>query len=279
LLVSNGVVVAGDYDLFAFDATDGTPRWRFHPHDGYGPGYYLGVVADDSVLAGSPSGILFSVDVQSGRHRWSTRVSDGMATVFEPLVRGDVVYVGFTVFESPQRGGIAAFDRSSGREVWRASFSSPGEAFGGGLVAMSDALIATSSAGRVHFLNARDGATTAVVEPTQPDLHDYRPLVVSADTLVVGSLSGVVVAYDLQTRREKWRMAQHEHGSVALAMVADQRSVYVPFLDGRLVALDAQTGDTRWISNGPYGLLRWAPALSGDLVYAAGEGALVALQP
>ena len=62
VIVSDDVVMAGDYAILAFDASTGMRRWRFDPTDGYGPGLYLGGAADGVAFAGSPSGRLYGVN-------------------------------------------------------------------------------------------------------------------------------------------------------------------------------------------------------------------------
>jgi len=56
VVVAGPVVVAGDYNLVAFDRITGAFRWRFVPAVGFAPGIYLGDVSRGLVFAGSPAG-------------------------------------------------------------------------------------------------------------------------------------------------------------------------------------------------------------------------------
>lgn len=84
-VVGNGrdVLVAGDQNLIGF-GVDGRVRWRFVPGDGYGPGIHLGVIAGGLVLAGSPAGRLYAVDVTTGQRRWTLGVETADTTTVCP---------------------------------------------------------------------------------------------------------------------------------------------------------------------------------------------------
>ena len=116
---------------------------------------------------------------------------------------------------------------------------------------------------------------------TRPDgrrqERDWRALALSGTSLVAGSLSGVVTAFDMRTRRERWRFVLPEGGSVALRLTVDGDTVYVPHLGGRLVALSVADGRERWQMGGLSDGFSWAPAVVGDVAYAAARAGLFAL--
>jgi outer membrane protein assembly factor BamB len=87
-----------------------------------------------------------------------------------------------------------------------------------------------------------------------------------------------VIAYDLLTRRERWR-AWPEEASVAFSLVADNGLVYVPFVSGQVIALDARDGRERWRLGGPAEGFRWAPVIAGPRLFLSGAAAgIVALR-
>jgi outer membrane protein assembly factor BamB len=86
----------------------------------------------------------------------------------------------------------------------------------------------------------------------------------------------VITAFDLEARRERWRFALAEGGSVALRLTVDRDTVYVPHLGGRLVALSVADGHQRWQIGGLSDGLSWAPAVVGDVAYAAARAGLFA---
>jgi len=296
------VAVVGDYNLIAFDRTTGAFRWRFVPLVGYGPGIYLGHATPSLVLAGSPAGRVYAISTAAGELVWSAVIAnDGRTTVFQPVVdRGDVAVV-FATFSAPPRGGAALLDLATGRERWRASFpavadSLLGTGAAGGPVMTDDLVITASGDGTIHAFDRRNGMTRWTLPPVvtsipgipapgpgprPPPLSsgaDFRPLTVSGRTLIAGSLGSHVVAYDLASRRERWRHVDIASGSVSFAAASDERYAYLPYVSGRHIAIDAVTGVERW-RTGTHEGFRWPAAAANGRVYLAGsKGGFVALQ-
>jgi len=284
-------VIAGDYSIVGFDR-DGNERWRFAPSDGYGPGLYLGDTSGDMVFAGSASGRLHAIDAASGTERWSLQLgTDDHTTVFAPASDHDLIFAGFTSFGARSSGGVAAVEAVSGRERWRWAFPdldgiSTGAGLSGGPLVAGDLVLAVNRDGTIHAIDRASGRSLWSLPPVitraplrgGQTMHDFRALACSDEIVFAGSLTGTVVAYDLRTRRERWRQTPFD-SSVAFGIASDRHSVYVPYLSGRMVALDAATGAERWRT--PRGLtgLSWKPFVSGDRLYAAGSSGLVAFHP
>lgn len=283
VLIAQDVVVVGDYDLRAFDLETGVRRWSFTPEVGYAPGAYLGASAGDLVFAGSADGYLHAIDAGTGTGRWSRRVATA-ATVFAPAAGAGIVVVTYTEHLSPARGGVVAYSGIDGRELWRRRFlpwTTVNAATGGaGSPLVDDALvIAASQDGTIVGLSTQTGALRWTIPPlaARPDgrapvEQDFRPLARTGSVLVAGSLTGQIVAHDLETRRERWR-ATPEAASVAFGLSADDGTVYVPFLSGLLVAIDAADGRERWRTGGPDDGYIWTPLFHGARLLAAGSGA------
>jgi len=290
LLLTNSVVIAGDDNLIAFDRVTGSRRWVFFPQDGYGPGIYLGSSTLDSVFTGSPSGRVYALASASGTLRWSAVVADdGRTTVFAPATSHDLVAAGYTTFSAPNVGGIVAFDIETGRERWRARFprvtSLLSTGWAGGPVFAGGFVIAASSDGNIYAFNRKTGSIGWAISKLDGICaaegyvvdQDYRPLIVTGRTLVAGSLTGCVVAYDLDSLSERWHYAGEDDGSVAFDLATDGDMVYVPFADGRLVALTVSQGVLRWRTDDSQGAFRWPPAIGGTRVYAGSSTGFVAL--
>jgi outer membrane protein assembly factor BamB len=279
VLLSGGVVMAGDYAIVAFDAATGARRWRFDPSDGYGAGLYLGEARDGLAFAGSPSGRLYGVRVVDGGVGWSTPLVIGArASVFPPVVAGDAVVAGYTTFGAPGSGGVVVVDAGSGLVRWRREFPrrSPDAAtgFGGGPVVSGDLVIAASGDGRIHAFDRVSGSPRWVL----PSLiradgrvadRDWRALATSGSVLLAGSVTGTLAMFEVATGRERWRYAHPEGGSIALRIAADDRSVYVPHLGGILVALSVRDGRERWQIGGLGDGFNWAPVVARGSVYVA----------
>jgi outer membrane protein assembly factor BamB len=103
-------------------------------------------------------------------------------------------------------------------------------------------------------------------------------MVVIRDSLVVGSLTGLVVAYRLPSFRERWRYSPPESGSVLFGMTADRNSVLVPYAGGRLVRLDPDNGRVRWTTQRESGVFTWPPAVDDRHVYTVGETSVTAFR-
>jgi outer membrane protein assembly factor BamB len=279
VIVSDDVVMAGDYAILAFDASTGMRRWRFDPTDGYGPGLYLGGAADGVAFAGSPSGRLYGVTIADGKPRWSVQPVDApKTTVFQPILAGDVVISGYTTFDRPIAGGLVVVDRASGRERWHRAFppatAEAATGFGGGPVVLGGLVIAASGDGRIHAFDRETGlprwVLPAVVRADgRPQDRDWRALALSGSSLVAGSVTGILTMIDVGARQERWRYAHPEGGSIGLRIAADAGSVYVPHLGGRLVALRARDGRKLWEIGGFSDGFNWAPAVARQRIYAA----------
>ena len=284
VIAAGETVIAGDYTLLAFDAGTGAMRWRFEPPEGYGAGLYLGDTLAGDVFAGSPSGRLYSVGALDGRLHWSALASPGgnKTTVFRPVTQGDVVAAGYTTFGDAISGGVLAVDRRTGREKWRREFPAiaPGvpTGFGGGPVIFDAIVVAASGDGTIYGMDSGTGATMWSLPPAvRPDGRrqdrDWRGLAAIGTTLIAGSASGTVTAFDVRTRKEKWRFAHPDGGSTGLRLTVSAAAVYVPHLGGLLVSLDVQDGHLRWQTGGFGDGFSWAPAVDGGSVYAAASRA------
>lgn len=285
--VSGHTVVAGDWDVVGFDRATGKRRWVFEAAFGDAPGLYLGDATTDTVFTGSAMARVYAIDTESGRLRWTRAVVEptGVQTsVYEPILVGDRLAVGYTTHGMPAIGGVVMLDADTGRIRWRTPFPAAKvplapSARGGGPVLAGDLLIASSADGVIHALDAETGDLVWLLPPvTGPfpmiapsNAIDYRALAVSGQTLVAGSSTGIVTAYDLESRQVLWRSNGNYWGSTAFSIAADDRLAYVPYFGGTLIALDMRTGEERWRFGGFGQGFLWAPVPAGDRVFASGS--------
>lgn len=285
--VSGDVVVGGDWDIVGFDRRSGRRLWTFVAPGGDGPGLYLGDASDNTIYAGAPSGHVYAIDTASGRARWFRPLGDvpgTPTTTYDPLLMDDRLVVGYTNHGFPAVGGIAALDPHGGRILWRTAFPAAPEPMmpssrAGGPVRAGDTILASSMTGYVHAFDPASGAmrwSLPRVEGPYPliapaNTIDYRALAVAGDIVVAGSSSGIVTAYDLETRKALWQSDGNYWGSTAFGLAADERFAYVPYLGGTLIALDMRTGEERWrFGNSAQGFI-WAPAAMGGRIFASGS--------
>ena len=136
-------------------------------------------------------------------------------------------------------------------------------------------VVAAASTGSMYSFDRRNGSLVlSIASPQTTDVaQDFRPMVVIGNSLVVGSLTGLVVAYRLPSFQERWRYSPSEAGSVLFGMTADGHSVLVPYAGGRLVRLDLKDGRVRWTARQP-GAYAWPPVVDDRHVYTVGKTAV-----
>ena len=293
VVVERAVVVAGDYDLFGFDAVTGAVRWRFIPAAGYGPGPYLGAAAEGMVFAGSASGHAFALEVETGQPRWTSRTLGQNVTIFAPTFSDGLVAAAYTDFTTPRRGGLVVLDARTGAVRWRQPLSGPSPdrptSAAGGPVFAGDLVVAASSDGMLHAFDRESGRSMWTVPPvainwsvsdvTAPSagFEDFRALAYLPSTLLATSLAGVLVAVNATTHAERWRYSSPEDGSIAFGIAFDGQTAYVPYASGRLVAIDVVTGRERWRAGGATLRFDFPPAMTGDRLYLTSEDGLYVL--
>jgi outer membrane protein assembly factor BamB len=280
VILTNDLLVVGDYNVLGVDARSGGIRWRFVPAEGYGPGIYLGPDVEDGLAyAGSPANTVYAIDVENGRARWSTRIeTEATVTVHQPHICRNLAIAGYTRFAESTTGGIVALDRRSGTLKWRTEF--PGATTGstryaGGPLCMGKRVAVAVGDGTIYGLDVDTGSVMWKLPPVPRDtgstpdneIQDYRPLVHVNGSLIAGSLTGQVTAYDVTSTNHLWTWSAGG-GSVALRMRVDRHTVYVPHMDGLLTALDARNGREEWRTKFTTGFT-WPPAFSKDRILLA----------
>jgi outer membrane protein assembly factor BamB len=295
--VSGETVVAGDYDLTAYDRASGQLLWKFAPREGYAPGASLGDVRDGVVVTGSSDGRVHAVDLQSGQARWTAVLTANTSThVYGPIIAGDLVVAGYTTFRAPTTGGVVALDVLTGEARWHVALpasSNPlvGVGAAGSPLRVDDLVVVSNRDGSIHGLRRADGAAvwriegldlplipnSPIPEPPGPK-PDIRALARSGRRLFAGSLTGHVVAYDLDTRARRWRHLGAQNGSIGFQIAADDRTVYFPAFSGRLTAVRIADGTERWRYGDYLNRVLWPPALVGNRAYVSGLGGFAALE-
>jgi outer membrane protein assembly factor BamB len=273
--VTESLVIAADGGIVAVDRVDGRPAWRFAP-DGDAPGPYLGGTAHSHVYAGSLSGRLYALDATTGRLRWTARPAGRRpALVFAPVVAGDRVVVAFA---ERAASGVSVFD-PKGRRLWRRQLPRAVASTGPAAV-VGDVVIVAGSDGTLQAWDLRTGRprwrAAGVRTPAGPGPSlDIRPLVAADTRVVAGSSTGRLTAYDARTGIEAWSYTPPEDMAV-LRLRANASTVFAPYTDDSIHAIDAATGRMRWRAGGIDLRVEWPPAVADGYVFAAGIDTLVA---
>jgi outer membrane protein assembly factor BamB len=272
--------------VVGFDRASGERRWIYRAPHGDGPGLFLGQADGEIVFTGSPGGRLYAIDTRTGVPRWiAPIVTSELTSVFPPVVHGDLVVAGYSTFRNPSIGGLAVLDAGSGRLRWRTEFPKARERWQhtnltGGPIVVDDLVFGAAGDGNIYALDLETGAVrwafprlsnladdhqTAVGTDT-----DHRAIVRAGRLIIAGSATGYVVAYDIDTRAERWRHYDGVSGSTMFAFAADDRLAYIPFFGGFIVALDLATGVERWRTGDFLKGFLWPPAPAGDRIYVGG---------
>jgi outer membrane protein assembly factor BamB len=125
--VSGNAVIAGSrsYDLTALAAATGSPMWTKYFWFSWveSPATVFKNVA---YVGSSDAAKVFAVDIASGTSFWEADA--GGSAWGQPAVSESAVYqsvAGVLHYISPHRGGIVAFDRATGRPLWRYAAAVP----------------------------------------------------------------------------------------------------------------------------------------------------------
>jgi alcohol dehydrogenase (cytochrome c) len=123
-LVRNGVMYVHGFgdEVFAFDAANGRPLWRYRRQlpDGVTPlGKKTIALWDDKLIVATSDLHMMALDARTGRPVWDVAIPDSAGTRSNggPLVADGVAMIGLAT----QRDGgsiIAAFDVASGAHLW-----------------------------------------------------------------------------------------------------------------------------------------------------------------
>jgi len=129
-VVVDGVMyVTSANECFALDAGDGRELWHFHRDrtkglgGGGGGGINRGVAwSGNHIFMATDNAHLISLNRFTGEIEWESILADwtkNYDTTSAPLVAGGLVISGTAGGEGGARGFLAAFDISTGKEVWR----------------------------------------------------------------------------------------------------------------------------------------------------------------
>lgn len=127
---------------FDLDRAGDPPLWQYRRPASRDPAPSACCDVSSRGLAWHPSGRLFvplftgevaSLDAETGKEVWRTRVADpraGVTLQAAPLVVGNLVIVGVAGGEFGARGYLSALDAATGKLVWRAWTTGPDSAVG-----------------------------------------------------------------------------------------------------------------------------------------------------
>src|SRR6266581_8333962 len=247
------------HGLFALNAGTGATLWTAP----VGRGFSSPAIFDHSVFVGTSNGTVVRLNASDGNVQWETRLL--AHTLFSgitssPKVAFDRVLIG-TFNESGGPGEIVSLWASNGTVAWRyptgsVHYSSPAYSDGIAYVGIMGTYNTTSQVtfDPPHGVLALDAATGAEKWFFETGGSVAASPAIAGSRLIAPSKDGNVYAIDRATGTLAWK-AGVDAGVSSPAVVGD--SVIVGGgsfgTTGRVVALDAATGNTLWsyIPNGP----------------------------
>lgn len=243
--VANGVVIAiaRDNTALAFDAADGSVRWRA-----------AGATSSAGILGGaspavSPGGVailpfgsgeLVAVQASSGQRVWTDVLSGGrrgLARSSISDITSDPVIQGVAVIAGNQSGRLVAIDGRSGRRGWFRDFGSQSPVWIDG-----PTLFVVSDDAQLRRLSAQSGETIWATElaeyrdaDDQVDAIRYGGPVLVNNQLLLTSSEGELLIFDPQTGAEKSSVSVG--GLTGLGPVVANGTIYLMTSAGEVVAL------------------------------------------
>ncbi|MEQ9335663.1 MAG: PQQ-binding-like beta-propeller repeat protein [Miltoncostaeaceae bacterium] len=206
------------------------------------------VVADGRAFVGTNGKLAIALDLRTGRELWRHELLGRIAS--SPAVAGGLVV--FTSF----RGEVVAYEAGTGERVWGRRAGAPVES---SPLVIGDSLYIGTLAGRVLKL-ALDTGGVRWEARARGDVK--AGLTRSGDNVVVGDYAGYVTAFRMGDGAVAWQRespgtrlsgAGRFYGGAAAAF----GRIYIGNINGRVVSLDADTGEVAWVR------------VLGDFVYSS----------
>ena len=228
LVIGNTMFVStswGPKYVYALDAKTGVIKWRYEPDvpddvlqyaccdvNSRGISY-----ADGKLYVGRLDGTLVALDATTGKKIWKADVVDykqGSVITSPPLVVKNLVITGFGGGEYGARGYLSAYDRETGKQVWKTwTVPGPGEAgndswkgdswqHGGGapwLVGSYDANTNT-----VFWGTSNPGPWNSAVRSTGDSNYGKLRNLYTSSTLAIDPDTGKIKWYVQSTPEDAW---------------------------------------------------------------------------
>jgi outer membrane protein assembly factor BamB len=267
------VYTATDRSIHAFDAATGERRWRTDsigtlPWSDRGTRVETGpALAEDRLLVGA-SVSQYALDPDDGRAAWQYETNSSLAA---SLLAGNTAYVSSLVGTGDR---LVALDARSGLERWRTRPDTgvhPNAYTDGHVVGPT-----IDGDGAVGAVDAATGETTWTRDlPFHRGYWLLAGFCIADGTVYVGTEP--VYALGLEDGATRWS-ASLGAADAESRPVSDGSRVYLAAGEaGRVLALDAATGEEAWRVAVPDAVGWGAPALAGGTLYVGIEGGVLAL--
>ena len=286
----------------ALDARTGRKLWRYQrdlPADlqtiGFGPVNRGVAVLDDKVYVATLDAHMVALDSKSGAVRWDVQVADyklGYCLTGAPLVTRDAVLTGTAGGEAGIRGFIDAYDKNTGKRLWRFN-TIPGAGEPGNETWEKDTW--KTGGGSTWVTGSYDPKLNLIYWGVGNPGPDWNGDLRHGDNLYTCSL----VALDAATGKMRWHFQftphdTHDWDATEIPVIADlsvrgkpRKVIAMANRNAFYYLLDRETGE--YLVGTPYAKQTWAkglddkgrpqvlpgsePSIEGTLVWPSLQGA------
>jgi len=178
-----------------------------------------------------------ALELKTGRVRWETKVGPETGQYFfhgDPLVAGDTIVVGA---DAATGGNIHAFDRTTGRELWR---HAAGRGVTGPIAGLNGRIYAAQSSEGLLVSLALDSGQLRWSAPINLPSYEGGGAAVIGERVFAGDVSGSLHAIDAATGKDVWvvRLGAPVSTSVSVA----DGDLYVGTANGTVVRVATDRG-------------------------------------
>ena len=278
--------------VMAVSLEDGSPVWEYQLGDPSERWMFSAPVLKNGRLITGASQHLACLDAATGKPHWvrdDFNGTDWISSYVSPAADEDTVYMGFFWHHE----AVIALDMKTGETLWTADDPTRIGPVSSYVVGKEDSLYITCHDGTVRKYHRSDGSEIWRAGLGQekdrrggPKWSAGTPALTDGK-LFIPSGGGGLHAVDAESGAELWRWEaepalagiqayERDGASVLSSPVVTGTHVMVGSSDGRLVALDAETGELRWEDEIGAPVVS-SPAVSGNVVICgASDGWLYA---
>jgi outer membrane protein assembly factor BamB len=219
------------------------------------------------VFVATRKGEVHAVTLEDGRKRGAKGF--GQSIEGSPLIHGTTLFV-------PSAWGrpfLTAYDMTGGDKLW----TWREVAIESSLLLHDGVLVAADVEGRVHAFDPETGDVVWTYSPDSVDTIIAGAVAPVQGRVVVSSTSGIVTCLYTDDGSTAW--TTNVGGPVYATPAADSTRVYVPTTNGRLWALDRDSGEHLWSYPASDSLVRFtSPAVNrGHLFFGGTDGLMRAI--
>lgn len=206
------------------------------------------------------------------REMWVRQTTEKDLLAFRKINRMKPILFNDKVIDGNSHDGIAAYNQTSGQEIWRLHVNYGVEASG---TLIHNRLFFGANDGQFYSVDANTGQVLWTF-PVRMEVLSEPLLDNGVIYILVGN--NTLYALDAATGKQLWLYSRQDSSSLSVRggskPAIRNGTLYVGFSDGALVALLAQTGTVKWEKqlsrNKKFRDLDSDPLIEGDFLYVLG---------